>query len=65
MLKKQRWIFTLFLIFLYIIRIIQVESYIVVTYLLVVFEMQLLIKFSTPLGLPDIDDDDDDVDSKF
>ena len=31
--------------------------------MLVVFEMQLLIKFSTPLGLPDIDDDDDDVDS--
>ena len=35
------------------------------TYLLVVFEMQLLIKFSTPLGLPDIDDDDDDVDSNI
>lgn len=40
-------------------------SFYVVTYVLGVYIMSVLLKYFTPLGLPDVDEDDDELDGRI
>ncbi|CAD8180106.1 unnamed protein product [Paramecium octaurelia] len=57
----KRWFLCAFFLFVYINRLIETQSYFVVSYMLGIQIIQSLLRYFTPLGLPDIEDEDEDV----
>lgn len=57
---KERWIFTSVLFLIYFIRVLISGGFYVVSYILGLYFLHALVKFLTPLGLPDIEDEEDD-----
>lgn len=58
--KKWRWCFFLLTLVIYLARILSIGGYFLITYTLGLYYLHLLIKFCTPLGVPDIDEEEDD-----
>lgn len=58
--KVERWLFSAVLLACYVYRIATLQSYFVVSYVLAIYTMQVLLRYFTPLGLPDIEDEEED-----
>lgn len=58
--KKQRWAFAFLVAVLYILRVWFHGGFYVVSYILGLYLLQLFIMYITPVGLPDLDDEDED-----
>ncbi|CAD8164196.1 unnamed protein product [Paramecium pentaurelia] len=64
--KKSRWFFNLLLILLYANRIYNIGGFYIVTYIYCVYQLQLIIEYFTPLGLPPVNfEDDENEDDQF
>ncbi|CAD8175038.1 unnamed protein product [Paramecium pentaurelia] len=57
----KRWSLCALLLFFYFSRLVETQSYFVVSYMLGIQIIQSLLRYFTPLGLPDIEDEDEDV----
>lgn len=57
--KGQRWLFSCLVLSLYLYRIYVTESFFVITYILSIYTLQLILKYFTPLGLPDVEEDEE------
>eukprot|EP01016_Furgasonia_blochmanni_P053746 TRINITY_DN8745_c0_g1_i6.p2 TRINITY_DN8745_c0_g1~~TRINITY_DN8745_c0_g1_i6.p2 ORF type:complete len:151 (+),score=33.16 TRINITY_DN8745_c0_g1_i6:2-454(+) len=57
---KTRWTITTTLYILYAMRIVDVGGFYVISYILGLYILHLIVQFLTPIGLPDIDEDDDE-----
>ncbi|KAL4455805.1 hypothetical protein ABPG74_003215 [Tetrahymena malaccensis] len=60
---KERWAFTIVVVLLYIIRVSLLGGFYVVSYVFALFVLHLCVQFLTPQGLPDIDEEDDEIGS--
>jgi Rer1 family len=56
--KKQRWIFTVSIFVTYLLRVLYLEAYFAISYLLGFHLMKMSIGFLTPKGIPSIIDED-------
>ncbi|CAD8068750.1 unnamed protein product [Paramecium sonneborni] len=64
--RKSRWIGNLLLILLYVNRISEIGGYHIVTYIYCVYQLQLIIEYFTPLGLPPVNlEDEENEDDQF
>ncbi|KRX07338.1 hypothetical protein PPERSA_06953 [Pseudocohnilembus persalinus] len=59
---RGRWAFTGFFLFLYILRVLILGGYYVVSYILGLYLLHLGVQFFTPVGVPDLDEEDEDDD---
>ena len=57
---KERWIVTSLLLILYIIRVFSSGGFYVISYVLGLYILHALVKFVTPLGLPDIEEEEEE-----
>jgi hypothetical protein len=57
---KSRWVSFVMALLLYIYRVTSIGGYYVISYILALHLLQLLIQFLTPLGVPDLDEVEDD-----
>ncbi|KAM3138886.1 hypothetical protein pb186bvf_009089 [Paramecium bursaria] len=58
--KKSRWLVSFLLMALFFARIINVEGFYVVAYILGMYQLQIAIDYLTPLGLPRIGEEEED-----
>lgn len=56
--KKERWAFTISILTTYLARILYLEAYFAISYLLGFHIMKMSIGFLTPKGIPSIIDED-------
>ncbi len=59
--KKERWAFFAILVTLYLIRVLSSGGFYVISYVLGLYILQAIVKFVTPLGLPDIEEEEEKV----
>lgn len=57
---KERWVATAVLLILYLLRVITIGGFYVVSYIFGLYTLHLIVQFLTPQGMPDIDDEDED-----
>ena len=57
---KTRWMIAIFFLLIYFFRIITVGGFYVVSYIMGLFIMQITVQFLLPLGIPDIEEENDD-----
>lgn len=57
--RKSRWGLAIFLLFLYVKRVLTIGGFYVISYVLGLYLLHLVVQFFTPLGLPDVEDEDD------
>lgn len=60
--KKERWVFTCSIFAVYLIRVMWLEKYFAISYLLGFHIMKMSIGFLTPKGIPSIIEEDMDED---
>ena len=58
--KRERWAFSGALLLLYLIRVLANGGFYVISYVLGLYMLHALVKFVTPLGLPDIEEEEEE-----
>jgi len=58
--KTERWIFTALLSVLYLLRVLISGGFYVISYVLGLYILHAFVRFVTPLGLPDIEEDEEE-----
>jgi len=58
--KNERWAFSGILLILYLIRVLLNGGFYVISYVLGLYILHALVKFVTPLGLPDIEEEEEE-----
>lgn len=57
---RERWIVSSILLFIYVLRVYLIEGFFVISYVLGLYLLHLFVRFFTPVGLPDVEDDENE-----
>jgi len=57
---RERWIFTISMMILYVIRVLLSGGFYVISYVLGLYVLHAFVRFVTPLGLPDVEEDEEE-----
>lgn len=58
--KNERWGFSAFLLLIYLIRVLSYGGFYVISYILGLYILHALVRFVTPLGLPDVEEEEEE-----
>ena len=58
--KRERWAVAALLLFIYIIRVLSYGGFYVISYILGLYILHALVRFVTPLGLPDVEEEEEE-----